>query len=55
MGLILTVMVQSKASCKKQRNVGVCKIPKPKKSTIKRPCIPPGYYRPSPPRFIPMR
>ena len=54
-GLFFPVMVQSKARCKKQGNVVVCKIPKPKKCTKKRPCIPPGYYLPKPPKFIPMR
>jgi hypothetical protein len=28
---------------------------KPRKCTIRRPCVPPGYYRPTPPIVIPMR
>jgi len=42
--------------CKGSGGVMVCRLPKPKKR--KRcgimPCIPPGYYRPNPPKFIPM-
>ena len=49
-----------KPRCKTQGQVVVCRMPrkprKPKKCKIM-PCfnIPPGYYRPSPPRSIPMR
>ena len=46
-----------KPRCKGNGSVVVCRMPRPRKP--KRcgimPCIPPGYYRPSPPRFIPMR
>ena len=44
-----------KPRCKTQGQVVVCRMPKRKKCTKKRPCIPPGYYRPNPPKFIPMR
>ena len=37
--------------CKTDGKVVVCKMPRPrKKCTIRRPCVPPGYYRPIPPR-----
>ena len=40
-----------KPRCKEQGGVVVCKIPRrPRKCTIRRPCIPRGYYRPTPPR-----
>ena len=41
--------------CKGSGGVVVCRMPKPRKCTKKRPCIPRGYFRPSPPKFIPMR
>ena len=46
-----------KPRCKEHGGVVVCKIPRRprKKCTIRRPCVPPGYYRPTPPRVIPMR
>ena len=44
-----------KKKCKGSGGVVVCRLPKPKKCTKKRPCIPPRYYRPNPPKFIPMR
>ena len=40
--------------CKKGQGVVVCTVPNRKKCTIKRPCIPKGYYRKNPPRIIPM-
>ena len=45
-----------KPRCKTNGKVTVCKMPKPhkKKCTRKRPCVPPGYYRPIPPIRIPM-
>ncbi len=43
-----------KKKCKKGQGVVVCRVPKPKKCTIKRPCIPRGYYRPPSPKVIPM-
>jgi len=46
-----------KKRCKGSGGVTVCRMPryrKPKRCGIM-PCIPPGYYRPGPPRFIPMR
>ena len=40
-----------KPRCKEQGGVVVCKIPRrPRKCTIRRPCIPRDYYRPTPPR-----
>ena len=41
--------------CKEHGKVVVCRMPRPRKCTIRRPCVPPGYYRPAPPRVIPMR
>ena len=40
--------------CKDNGKVVVCRVPKPRKCTVRRPCIPRGYYRPNPPRVIPM-
>ena len=40
--------------CKKRGNVLVCKMPRPRKCTIKRPCVPSGYYRSNPPRLVPL-
>ena len=45
-----------KPRCKTQGKVVVCKMPR-NHCTRKRPCIPPGYYRPTPPpfgRIVPM-
>ena len=37
--------------CKTDGKVVVCRVPRrPRKCTIRRPCVPPGYYLPSPPR-----
>ena len=45
-----------KKKCKSSGGVTVCRLPrKPKKCSLKRPCVPPKYYRPGPPKFIPMR
>ena len=41
-----------KPRCKTHGKVTVCKMPRPRKCTIRRPCVPPGYYRPTPPPFI---
>ena len=43
--------------CRTDGKVVVCRLPKPRKcGTKRRPCIPPGYYRPSPPRsLMPLR
>ena len=44
-----------KPRCKSDKLVTVCRLPrKPKKCSLKRPCVPPKYYMPSPPRVIPM-
>ena len=43
-----------KPRCKTNGQVTVCKMPRPRKCTIRRPCVPRDYYRPSPPRRIPM-
>ena len=43
-----------KPRCKEHGGVVVCKMPRPRKCTIRRPCVPRDYYRPSPPRRIPM-
>ena len=45
---------RKKKRCKKGQGVVVCTVPKRKKCTIKRPCIPKGYYIKNPPRIIPM-
>ena len=44
-----------KPRCKGSGGVVVCRMPrKPRKCTIRKPCIPKGYYRQNPPRVIPM-
>ena len=45
-----------KPRCKGSGGVVVCRMPKPRKPRRCgiMPCIPPGYYRPNPPKFIPM-
>ena len=43
-----------KPRCRTDGKVTVCKMPRPRKCTVRRPCVPPGYYRPNPPRRIPM-
>ena len=41
--------------CKSDGLVTVCRMPRPrKKCTRFNPCIPRDYYRPNPPRIIPM-
>ena len=42
-----------KPRCKTHGKVVVCKMPRPRKCTLRRPCIPRGYYRPNPPIVIP--
>ncbi len=45
-----------KPRCKGSGGVMVCRMPryrKPKRCGIM-PCIPPGYFRPNPPKYIPM-
>ena len=38
--------------CKTDGKVVVCRVPrKPRKCTLRRPCIPRGYYRPNPPIY----
>ena len=49
---------RARKRCKTEGQVVVCRVPKrPRKcGTKRRPCIPPGYYRPSPPRsLMPLR
>ena len=46
---------RKKKRCKGSGGVTVCRMPKPKKCSRKRPCVPPKYYRPNPPKFIPMK
>jgi len=41
---------RKKPRCRKHGGVVVCKMPRPRKCTIRRPCVPPGYYLPTPPR-----
>ena len=40
-----------KTRCKERGGVVVCKMPRKRKCTIQRPCVPPGYYLPNPPRY----
>jgi len=43
--------------CRRQGKVVVCRMPKvnrPNKCGVM-PCIPRGYFRPNPPRIVPMR
>ncbi len=42
--------------CKVDGQIVVCKMPRPRprKCTRFKPCIPRGYYRPNPPRVVPM-
>ena len=64
LGLLLPTITEAggkykrkKPRCKDNGSVVVCGMPKPRKPrkcTQKKPCIPKGYYRPSPPRVIPM-
>tara|TARA_B100000424_G_scaffold130097_1_gene98587 strand:- start:1487 stop:1705 length:219 start_codon:yes stop_codon:yes gene_type:complete len=45
-----------KSRCKGSGGVIGCRIlKKPKKCSIKKPCIPRGYYRKDPIKYIPMR
>ena len=46
-----------KPRCKTHGKVVVCRMPRtprPRKCTVRRPCVPRDYYRPMPPRRIPM-
>ena len=43
-----------KPRCKTNDKVTVCTMPRPRKCTLRRPCVPRDYYRPNPPRRIPM-
>ena len=45
-----------KPRCKRDRDVVVCRMPRPKKPKKcgRMPCIPKGYYRPKPPIPVPM-
>ena len=48
---------KNRPRCRTNGGVTVCRMPKvrrPKKCGIM-PCIPPGYYRPNPPKRVPMR
>tara|TARA_R100000734_G_C3250886_1_gene52518 strand:- start:233 stop:454 length:222 start_codon:yes stop_codon:yes gene_type:complete len=42
-----------KPRCRINGGVVVCRAPKPKKCTARRPCIPGGYFRNIPPTVIP--
>ncbi len=46
--------MEARPRCKDNGKVTVCKMPRPRKCTIRRPCIPNGYYRPIV-RPMPMR
>ena len=48
-------LIPRRPRCKTDGQVTVCKMPRPRKcGTLRRPCIPRDYYRPNPPRRIPM-
>ena len=48
--------IHRRQRCRTHGQVVVCKMPRKRKCTIRRPCIPRGYYRPSPPRSpMPLR
>jgi len=63
-GLLFPVIVEAGVSpegirrrrprCKPHGQVVVCRMPREPKCTRRRPCIPRDYYRPNPPRRIPM-
>ena len=60
-GLLLPAITEAgvnrpkKSRCKSSGGVTVCRMPKkPKKCSLKRPCIPKGYYRKNPIKYIPM-
>ena len=40
--------------CRTHGEIVVCKMPRKRKCTIQRPCIPRDYYRPSPPKLVPI-
>ena len=42
-----------KPKCRVDGPVVVCSMPRPRKCTRRKPCIPRGYYRPNPPRSLP--
>ena len=44
-----------KPRCKEHGGVVVCKMPRPRKCTIRRPCVPRDYYRPHPRIPMPLR
>jgi len=50
--LIFPVVTEAKPRCKTIEGITSCRMPKRKKCSIKRPCIPKGYYRKNPPKFI---
>ena len=50
LSVIVPSSVESKPRCRTQGKVVVCRMPRKPKCTRRRPCIPRGYYRPSPPR-----
>ena len=64
LGLLLPTITEAggkyrrkKPRCKDNGSVVVCRMPKPRKPrkcTRKKPCVPKGYYRPTPPTVIPM-
>ena len=44
-----------KPRCKTHGKVVVCRMPRPRKCTVRRPCIPRDYYRPHPRIPMPLR
>ena len=48
---------RNRPRCRTNEGITVCRMPKvrrPKRCGVM-PCIPPGYFRPNPPRRVPMR
>ena len=44
-----------KPRCKEHGGVVSCKMPRPRKCTVRRPCVPRDYYRPHPLTPMPLR
>ena len=44
-----------KPRCRTHGEIVVCKMPRKRKCTIQRPCIPRGYYRNNPVPLMPLR
>ena len=49
--MLIPSVVEAKPRCKTKGKVTVCRMGK--KPKYKKPIVPPGYYRPVPPRRVP--